>query len=281
MVNRAVRNSRSRSAEAGYNLVILAVAITVLNILVAKALPLWSHVIQREKEEELIFRGLQYAEAIRLFELRAQRLPTRLEELIEVKPRCIRQLWENPMTEDGSWGLVFQDQPGRQLNPQGRAQGQLQSRQQQRRQRQQQQQQQRFGVPGDGEEVRVGPIIGVYSPEGGEAIKVFSPLGGGGGSEISEWKFTRDLLQGLGAQPIAGGPGAQLAPSMTAANIGKPWPPGVNPPQQPGRQNRGQGQGGIGTSRPRRPGNQPAPQGGNPRGGAGSGAGAGSGRGGG
>ena len=59
-------SSETAKKCAGYNIVILAVAITVLNILVAKALPLWSHVIQREKEEELIFRGLQYAEAIRI-----------------------------------------------------------------------------------------------------------------------------------------------------------------------------------------------------------------------
>lgn len=248
MVKRRNRRSGRRTpADAGYNLVVLAVAITVLNILVAKALPLWSHVIQREKEEELIFRGLQYAEAIRLFEGRAQRLPTRLEELIEVKPRCIRQLWKNPMTEDGSWGLIFQDQPT-QPGQQPDANGRLRSRQQERQQRrQQQQQQQQFGVPGDGKEVRVGPIIGVYSPEGGEAVKVFSPLGGGGGTEISEWQFTRDLLLGLGnpvaPTAVAGGP--QLPPSMSAANLGKPWPPGITLPRQPRQQQR-QGPRGVG-----------------------------------
>jgi type II secretory pathway pseudopilin PulG len=245
---RPARSAAGDQWSAGYNLVVLAVAITVLNILVAKALPLWSHVIQREKETELIFRGLQYAEAIRLFEGRAQRLPTRLEELIKVKPRCIRQLWKNPMTEDGSWGLIFQDQQGRPGQPQQDPSG--------RRRRQQQQQQQQFGVPGGGKEVRVGPIVGVYSPEGGEAIKVFAPLGGGGGSEISEWKFTRDLLQGLGMQTI-GAPGAPQVPSMNASGIGKPWPPGITLPQAPGGGGR-QGPRGIGINQPgRRPAGQP------------------------
>ena len=46
-----------RHAEAGYNLVVLIVAITVLNIAVAAVLPLWSTAIRREKEEELVFRG--------------------------------------------------------------------------------------------------------------------------------------------------------------------------------------------------------------------------------
>ena len=93
-----------RSSEAGYNLVVLAVLITVMNIAVAAALPYWSSWAKREKEAELIFRGLQYAEAIRLFRVRQGRLPTALEELIEVKPRVIRQLWPNPMDEEGALG---------------------------------------------------------------------------------------------------------------------------------------------------------------------------------
>ena len=238
-------------ASAGYNLVVLAVAITVLNILVAKALPLWSHLIQREKEAELIFRGLQYAEAIRLFEGRAQRLPTRLEELIKVKPRCIRQLWENPMTEDGSWGLVFQDQPqpgqGQNVDRQGRPRP---------NQRQEGQNQQFSGLPRPGEEVRVGPIIGVFSPEGGQPILTFAPQGGGGGNDISQWKFTRDLLQGFANTGPNANPG-QVAqnnlpqvPRMNAADIGKPWPPGISLPQTTGRQQQRQGPRGVGVPPP-------------------------------
>ncbi|HSU82366.1 MAG TPA: hypothetical protein VLR69_08085, partial [Thermoanaerobaculia bacterium] len=108
---------RSRGGEAGYNMVMLIVALTVLNIMIAAMLPLMSTEIQREKEEELVFRGFQYAEAIRIFKLRFQRFPNKLEELIEIKPRCIRQLWKDPMTEDGKWGLIFQGQ-GAPLTPQ-------------------------------------------------------------------------------------------------------------------------------------------------------------------
>jgi len=42
---------RHGRGEAGYNLVMLAVAITLLNIAVAVMLPLWSTAIRREKEE--------------------------------------------------------------------------------------------------------------------------------------------------------------------------------------------------------------------------------------
>ena len=243
------------AAEAGYNIVVLAVAVTVLNILVAKALPLWSTQIQREKEEELIFRGLQYAEAIRVFQIRNQRLPTKLEELVEIKPRAIRQLWKNPMTEDGEWGLLFQDMP---TNPQQQQnQNQRPSRGSPDRDGRGDQEQSRFGLPRDGQEVRVGPIIGVYSPEGGEAIKVFSPLGGGGGGDIGEWRFEVSLLQGFGQRGIGTPDGAIQVPTMNAADIGRPWPPGIQLPRFQGGRNpiQNQNPGGISGQNPQR-GNQ-------------------------
>jgi type II secretory pathway pseudopilin PulG len=106
-----IRQGEPNRAEAGYNLVVLLVAITVMNILIAASLPLWSRIIQHDKEEELIFRGLQYAEAIRVFRIRFQRAPVRIEELLEAKPRCIRQLWKDPMAKDGKWKILYEGVP--------------------------------------------------------------------------------------------------------------------------------------------------------------------------
>ncbi|MEM6457095.1 MAG: hypothetical protein AAF772_18540, partial [Acidobacteriota bacterium] len=60
---RAARASSARrnDADAGYTLVVLAMLITVMNIVLATTLPMWSAIQQREREAELIFRGLQYA----------------------------------------------------------------------------------------------------------------------------------------------------------------------------------------------------------------------------
>ncbi len=110
------RIRRRFAGQEGYNLVMLVVAITVLNILVALILPVWSHRIRREKEEEAIFRGLQYAEAIRVFQLRFGRFPTALKELIEVEPPSIRQLWEDPLTDHGEFGLLVDLPQARQGN---------------------------------------------------------------------------------------------------------------------------------------------------------------------
>ncbi len=110
-----------RSAEGGYNLVILIFLIVLANLSIAAALPSWTGAMQREKEEELIFRGMQYAEAIRRFQAQFGRAPVRLEELVEARPRTLRQLFPNPMTDDGSWGLLLQTPTAgqRTLPPQG------------------------------------------------------------------------------------------------------------------------------------------------------------------
>lgn len=83
------------------------VAVAVVNIGIAAALPVWSQAVKREKEAELIFRGLQYAEAIRIFQKRNGRFPTRLEELIEIEPRSIRRLWLDPLNDEPEWGLIL------------------------------------------------------------------------------------------------------------------------------------------------------------------------------
>jgi type II secretory pathway pseudopilin PulG len=203
----------SKSGESGYNMVMLIVAITILNIMVAAVLPLMSTDIQRQKEEELVFRGFQYAEAIRIFHARFQRYPVKLEELLEMKPRCIRQLWKDPMTKDGKWGLIFQgglttpptDPSGGGGNPtdpknpktpdpkdpegpipDGTEGGGL-------------------NTPKNGEVVATGPIIGVYS----KSRKV-SHLILYGHEHYNEWQFTENLLTG-GFQGAGPRPGGQLA----------------------------------------------------------------------
>lgn len=244
-------SSPQRRGEAGYNLVILIVAITILNIVLAMSLPLWSTAIRREKEEELIFRGIQYAEALRLFQQRNQgAFPTRLEELIEREPRCIRQLWKDPMTENGKWGLIFLGQQGQQpiqppgqQPPGGRPPRGLQPREEGPEEEGGQDPaggQPSFG-PRKGEEVAVGPIIGVYSKSQKASIMTFF-----GKERYDEWRFTVDILTQANPQgnqrqgPIGVGAGLTLSTRW----LGRPLPyldqfnqqiPGVNqPPAGPG-----------------------------------------------
>ena len=205
---------RNRS-EAGYNLVILMVTMTLLNIALALALPKWSHVIRREREEELISRGFQYAEAIRMFQNRHQRLPVRLEELVELEPRSIRRLWKDPMTDDGRWALIppgggpggqpLTPQPtgpdGQPLPPGG--------------EQQEDPDDQPPSEPDDDEEIdpdtgiggekkgiqQIGFFSGVHSRSSKESILIFN-----GRTRYDEWHFTVEMIQG----PMSGG--SQLPP---------------------------------------------------------------------
>jgi type II secretory pathway pseudopilin PulG len=214
--------------ERSYNLVGLVVLVTLLNIGVAAALPAWSHIVKHDKEEELIFRGLQYAEAIRVFQVRFGRAPSSLQELLKTKPRSVRQLWRNPMREDGRWGLIpvgqalgvpGVPQPGQGGNKDEDGDGQVA--------RPGQRpgvilsapfDEKGFGTPaGSGVGFR-----GVFNPEGSEAIHSFLAK-----DSTSEWQFTVELVSAI----QAGSPdNPSYVRPFLAKDIGKPWPPGVTPP---------------------------------------------------
>lgn len=215
--------------EAGYNLVILVVMVTLMTIAVAVVLPLWSSVAQRDREEELIFRGLQYAEAVRCFQRRFGRYPVRLQELLEVKPRCIRQLYPDPMSEDGEWGLIYAGGPGTQVRP-GQNPNQAPGRQPPngltaRPDPDPQDQGDQDSVNGlpvsrGSERTRggLGPILGVHSKSDEESIKVFM-----GRTNYDQWAFTADMVSGIAQAP--GQP--PIVPS--ARTLGRPFPEGIQP----------------------------------------------------
>ena len=239
-LRRALASHRQwrRKARAGYTLAFLMVMVAIMNIALAKATPVWSHLIQREKEEEMIFRGLQYAEAIRVFYVRYNQWPQKLTELTEDKGkgRTIRQLWNNPLAgpdgfEANGWVPIFEGQPNPCAIPQnngldgsgsggfgdggnnpGNTTGGNGG----------------FGNSGSGfgqnqPVQQVGNIVGVCSREQPEIIQ----------RDIPNWQFTVQLLDAsvfgneVGVFPL------------NSANIGRPFP-GVNElPTMPGVGNPG------------------------------------------
>lgn len=65
---------------------------------------------RRQQEEDLIWRGNQYARAVKLFYRKNGRFPTSLEELTKPQNnvRFLRRAYPDPMnTEDGSWRLIY------------------------------------------------------------------------------------------------------------------------------------------------------------------------------
>jgi type II secretory pathway pseudopilin PulG len=229
---------RHSPREAGYNLVVLIIAMAVMTALLAAMLPMISQEIRRDKEEELVFRGLQYVEAIRVFQIRYQRLPNKLSELVEVKPRSIRQLWKDPMTDNGKWGLIFQNNDLQPLNPPPNGQPGQPGQPTLPGQRPTPGQTPRPGqtpkpgtgdpqtsdpnspdgsdVPKPGEVVAIGPIIGVYSKSHQKSILIFN-----GRDHYDEWRFTVDMLSGMMRSGGAAVGGGQF--QLSTRWLGRPW----------------------------------------------------------
>ena len=237
-------HATARRGEAGFNLVILMIAVTVMMILVAAALPSWSTAIRRDKEEELIFRGLQYAEALRVFQQRFGQLPAKLDDLVKTEPRSIRQLFPDPMTGEVDWVLVRANAPtdlaggqpppgGEEVLEDGRDEGEGAQAEE--------------GVPGIDGTVGMGPIRGVRSRSGGIALKTFLDK-----DRYNQWVFTVDLLQGPSTVAIegVGVPAAGGGLKLSARWIGRPFRPGLSdqrflrsgqPANEPPRQRPGGG----------------------------------------
>jgi len=91
---------------------LLMALITIMGIMLMKGIPAISTEVQREQEAELIFRGESIAKAIRIFASKSGRYPMALAELETVRPRIIRKIYKDPMTESGEWDMLYAVQPG-------------------------------------------------------------------------------------------------------------------------------------------------------------------------
>jgi hypothetical protein len=88
-------------------------------------MPVWSQMIRRDKEEELIFRGTQYARAINQYQRKfANASPASLDVLIE--QRLLRKKFRDPLSpnKDGEFQLLYLQNQAT-TGPQGQGQGSL------------------------------------------------------------------------------------------------------------------------------------------------------------
>jgi len=220
-----------RSHQAGYAMAAFIVALSVMAVLMTVAMPVWKQTVQREKEEELVFRGEQYARSVGLFQRKfANAFPPTIDALVEGK--FLRKKYKDPIAGDdfvpltqsqtapqgGAQGAGRQGQPGTPAAP-GR------------------------GGPGGGAGVGAatpggapaGGIVGVTSKSKDVSIRLYK-----GRSHYNEWAFVY-------TPPPAAGRGAPGAPGTPGR--GQPGQrgnqPGNNPPIPgagggiPGRGGRG------------------------------------------
>jgi type II secretory pathway pseudopilin PulG len=106
----------------GFTLLGVLAFIVVAGIALTAATKYWSTVIKREKEEELMFRGDQIKSAITSYfkhtpKGKTPSYPRNLEDLLKDSRfmsvrRHLRKVYKDPVTEDGTWGLIKDSKGG-------------------------------------------------------------------------------------------------------------------------------------------------------------------------
>src|SRR5437016_8849901 len=103
--------ARRKAGQQGYALLLVIFVATILLVFATMAAPNIKTEGQREKEKEMIWRGRQYARAVKQYYRKMGRFPTSLEDLTKPKVGSLhfmRQAYKDPMnTQDGSWRLIY------------------------------------------------------------------------------------------------------------------------------------------------------------------------------
>jgi type II secretory pathway pseudopilin PulG len=90
---------RTRCSEGGYVLLALLLIIALMVIAAAVVAPKVAFSIKRDREQELIHRGVQYTRAIRAFSRKFGRFPNSIEELQNTNgQRFLRKRYKDPIT---------------------------------------------------------------------------------------------------------------------------------------------------------------------------------------
>src|ERR1700680_4343747 len=89
----------ARRSERGYILLMLMLFVALLAIAAGALAPTIAFQVRRDREEEMIHRGVQYSRAIRRYVKKTGRYPSRLEELENTNNiRFLRKRYKDPIT---------------------------------------------------------------------------------------------------------------------------------------------------------------------------------------
>lgn len=249
-----IERSARAASERGYAMAALLVAMSIMAVMMTVAMPVWKQTARREKEEELVFRGLQYVHAIGMFQRKyANAYPPNFDVLVE--QRFLRKKFKDPITNDDFVPIpVGQGLPGSgrgntqsggaststtagggrstspssfgpsaSAAPAGRGTAASGSQ------------------PGGAGIQTTAGISGVTSKSKDTSIRLYN-----GRSHYNEWAFVytpQIQAAGQGGAPGAGAPGQRGQP-------GQPGGPGAGQRGQPGTNPFGRGRGGPGATNP-------------------------------
>lgn len=90
---------RTHRADAGFSLAALIFFLTAASIIIAATVPSYQMQAKRELEEELIFRGEEYARAIQKYQRKFAVLPSSVDQLVSTNSlRFLRRAYVDPIT---------------------------------------------------------------------------------------------------------------------------------------------------------------------------------------
>src|ERR1700751_5385446 len=90
---------RSRRSEHGYIMLTLLLAMALMVIFAGVIVPSITFDVKRDREEEMIHRGVQYSRAIRGYYKKFGRYPTKIEDLENTNQlRFLRKRYKDPLT---------------------------------------------------------------------------------------------------------------------------------------------------------------------------------------
>ncbi|MFZ0913748.1 MAG: hypothetical protein WAN09_10705 [Candidatus Korobacteraceae bacterium] len=98
---------RRRQREGGYLLLAILLMMALMIIAATVEAPRLVQQMKRDREEEMVHRGTEYARAIKKFYKKFGRYPTSLEQLDNTNQiRFLRRRYKDPLTKDGKWTLL-------------------------------------------------------------------------------------------------------------------------------------------------------------------------------
>jgi type II secretory pathway pseudopilin PulG len=101
------RKSSIHDRQRGYVLLAVLLLLAIILLATMAAAPRLAQQIRRDREQELIHRGTQYARAIKRYYKKFGHYPVSLEQLEDTNHlRFLRRRYKDPMTESGEWRLI-------------------------------------------------------------------------------------------------------------------------------------------------------------------------------
>ncbi len=101
------RYRRKASSEAGYLYLVLLLMVVFMVIGALALAPAITGQLKRDRENEMIHRGVQYSRAVKKYYKKFGAYPTTVDQLLNTNNmRFLRQKYKDPMTANGEWRLL-------------------------------------------------------------------------------------------------------------------------------------------------------------------------------